>query len=291
MANSTGKYFHLAGLISLIGHSSDFGMEWHDALTPIAPNFTLIDKAVLECAVVGCETIWIICNDDMTPLLRYRLGDWVYDPVWQHRTATPQYYQERKEIPIFYIPTHPDDLDRRDCMGWGVLYGARTASAISRQISKWTEPHVFFVSFPYGLYDYESLRKQREVISSHQRIALKHKDETVWNNDYLSFTFKKEDLEGLIRDFKEKSVNLFKEGKKIPLSQRYSGRHFSLNGTFEKLKEEVYKLIEVDWYYSINGWESYRTYLQSNFGSALQKPLYQTLKYNEFNRIPIMKEE
>ena len=29
--------------------------------------------------MAGCRTIWIVCNDDMQPLIRYRLGDYVYD--------------------------------------------------------------------------------------------------------------------------------------------------------------------------------------------------------------------
>ena len=35
---------------------------------PIAPNYTLLENAVYECAWAGCETIWIICNDDVAPL-------------------------------------------------------------------------------------------------------------------------------------------------------------------------------------------------------------------------------
>jgi hypothetical protein len=35
--------------------------------------------------------------------------------------------EQRKEIPIYYIPIHPKDRDRRDSYGWSVLYGAYSA--------------------------------------------------------------------------------------------------------------------------------------------------------------------
>ena len=60
--------FHLAGVIPVSVEQSDFGMEWSDCLTPIAPNYTAIERAVTECAWAGCETIWIVCNDDVSPL-------------------------------------------------------------------------------------------------------------------------------------------------------------------------------------------------------------------------------
>ena len=68
------KNFHLAGIIPVAGHKVDFGMEWDESLAPISPNYTLIENAVYECAWAGCDTIWIVVNDDMAPLLRYRLG-------------------------------------------------------------------------------------------------------------------------------------------------------------------------------------------------------------------------
>ena len=59
--------FHLAGIIPIAGQKFDFNMDWNDCLMPIAPNYTLIDHAVYEWAYAGCETIWIVCNDDTQP--------------------------------------------------------------------------------------------------------------------------------------------------------------------------------------------------------------------------------
>ena len=112
---------HIAGLIPVAGQSNNFQFEWHDCLMPVAQNYTAVERAVVECAYAGCRTIWIICNDDTSPLVRYRIGDWVEDPVWIGRMSKfPS--DERKQIPIFYVPVHPKDRDRRDCLAWSIIY-------------------------------------------------------------------------------------------------------------------------------------------------------------------------
>ena len=83
--NSGHKGFHLAGVIPVSGQKLEFDMPWHDCLMPLAPNYLAIERSVVECAYAGCETIWIICNDDMQPLIRHRLGDYVQDPVMAFR--------------------------------------------------------------------------------------------------------------------------------------------------------------------------------------------------------------
>jgi hypothetical protein len=66
---------HLAGIVPVVTKQMDFQLDWHDCLMPIAPNFYAIERAVLECAYAGCKTIWIVANDDTTPLVRHRIGD------------------------------------------------------------------------------------------------------------------------------------------------------------------------------------------------------------------------
>ena len=77
--------FHLAGIIPVSGQDLGFNMPWHDCLMPVAQNYLAVERAVVECAYAGCETIWVVCHDDMQPLIRHRLGDWVSDPVWEYR--------------------------------------------------------------------------------------------------------------------------------------------------------------------------------------------------------------
>ena len=132
--------FHLAGIIPVAGQKLDFNFPWHDCLQPIAQDYLAVERAVWECACAGCETIWIVCHNDMQPLIRYRLGDYVQDPLWTNKVRLQMPQEGERPIPIHYVPIHPKDRDKRDCLGWSVLYGALTAYWLSRTISQWVSP-------------------------------------------------------------------------------------------------------------------------------------------------------
>ena len=66
---------HVAGIIPVAGLKSDFDLPWHPSLMPIAPNYLAVERAVAECAYAGCNTIWVVCNDDVTPLVRHQVGE------------------------------------------------------------------------------------------------------------------------------------------------------------------------------------------------------------------------
>ena len=51
--------FHLAGIIPVAGQPLDFDLPWHDSCAPIAPDYLAVERAIVECAYAGCETIWI----------------------------------------------------------------------------------------------------------------------------------------------------------------------------------------------------------------------------------------
>ena len=52
------------------------------------------------CAYAGCDTIWIVCNDDTAPLLRHRIGDYIEDPSYYYFNTSVN-KDQRKRIPIF----------------------------------------------------------------------------------------------------------------------------------------------------------------------------------------------
>ena len=59
---------NLVGIIPVAGHESfDFDQPWPDCMMPIAPNYNLIEAAVVECAWAGCKSIWIVVNGDFAP--------------------------------------------------------------------------------------------------------------------------------------------------------------------------------------------------------------------------------
>ena len=129
------RAFHLAGVVPVAGSRFNFNFPWHDCMQPIANNYLAVERAVVECAYAGCETIWVVCNDDMQPLLKHRMGDYIEDPYYLDKSSFVKYPSEnRRQIPIFYSPIHPKDRDRRDSLGWSVLHGALTAFIMSDKI-------------------------------------------------------------------------------------------------------------------------------------------------------------
>ena len=157
---------HLAGVIPVANLKTDFGLKTPDVLIPIEAGFTAIQQAVYECAMAGCNTIWIIANSDMQPLIKKRIGEWIYDPVWYGRSYDRHPSESRKEIPIYYVAIHPKDRNKRDCLGWSVLYGAYTAYTVAYNLSTWARPHKYYCAFPYGVYDPNVVREYRAEISN-----------------------------------------------------------------------------------------------------------------------------
>ena len=100
--------FHLAGIIPVAGGHTSLKFPFPDVMLPIANDYTLLDAAVVECAYAGCDTIWIVCNDDTAPLLRYRIGDYIQDPSYYYFNTSVN-KDQRRRIPIFWVPQHPKE--------------------------------------------------------------------------------------------------------------------------------------------------------------------------------------
>ena len=129
---------HLSGIIPLANYETDIEVGFPEFLLPAQNGFSLIQKSVFECAMAGCDTIWIVANEDLAPITRKIIGDWVYDPVYFKRDLASKFYTElRKEVPIYYVGIHPKDRDRRDSYGWSILQGIYTAYKTSYSMSKW----------------------------------------------------------------------------------------------------------------------------------------------------------
>jgi hypothetical protein len=283
---------HLAGIIPVAGQPLDFNFPWHDCLQPISKNYLAVERSVVECAYAGCKTIWIVCHDEMQPLIRYRLGDFVQDPVYLYRTMDPGPIENsRRQIPIQYVPIHPKDRDKRDCLGWSVLYGAMAAYYTSHQVSKWVTPDMHFVSFPYGVYDPAILREHRKDISSDKNFFLSFEGKTIKDGEYLSFTFNKEQFVEYRRELRKNATGQYKSGTQpgeipkdmLPIEKRWSARYFSLDNVFGSVILDDAKVVETPWYFGIDNWDSLRQYLGSD--KQVERPHKDMLSYHEFNRI------
>lgn len=284
--------FHLAGIVPVAGQKLDFDFPWHDCLQPIAKNYLAVERAILECAYAGCETIWLVCHDDTQPLVRYRLGDYVQDPVYFHRTRVTL-TGERKEIPIYYIPIHPKDKDKRDCLAWSILYGAQSAFWLSKTISKWVVPDKYYVAFPYGIYSPELLQSHRKQISSKNPFFITYDDKTVKDNEYLGFTFNSQDFLEARRLLRKEATGEFHgyNTERIPLEKRWSARFFTLDKVFKSVTIDNMSVLKVPWYHNIGCWNSYCNFLGSSIHKSVERPEDALLGYHEWNPIGVDNEE
>ena len=265
-------------------------MDWHDCLMPIAPNYTMVEHAVYECAWAGCETIWITCHYDMEPLIRYRIGDYIQDPVYINRFKEQYPAEHQRRIPIYYVPIHPKDRDRRDCLGWSVIYGSLIALKVSTRISRWVTPDKYYVSFPYGIFDPSELRDLRRKISSPKNFfAGKISDLNTFEN-YNSFTYGKEEFIRFRRKIRQGTGEWKNSGdempsERLPIEERYSARYFGLKDIFADLEVEAERAFEPSFFYNVDCWEDYKSYLSSQHSSVIQRPRKGIMAYREFNSI------
>jgi len=289
-------YFSLAGVVPVASQPLDFNFPWHDSLMPIGKNYLAVERSVYECALAGCESIWIVCHKEMQSLIRHRLGDYISDPMTSpgikgHFVRHPS--EHIKYIPIYYVPIHPKDRDKRDCLAWSIIYGAMRAFSLSKLISKWTVPDKYYVSFPYGIHDPRQLQQYRSDISGKKKFYLSYEGKTIKDGEYLSFTFDAEDWKKFRRIIrggtgKYEPGAYFDEDdrtvKGTPLSkeERYSAKHYSLEKVFGWLELEEEVVAPCKSYYNIGNWEDYCKYMGSGVANVLKRPSY-TLKYHEHN--------
>ena len=264
---------HLAGIVPVAGVTSDLDLKTPEVLLPLNVGYTAIQKSVYECAIAGCNTIWIVANDDLAPVIRSIVGEWIHDPVY-YKTGGRFNSEQRRETPIYYVPIHPKDRDRRDSYGWSVLYGAYSAWKTASQLSKWITPNKYYVSFPMSVYDVESIRAYRKEIKQQKtNFFLRHDGETVKNNKPIAFTFTGEDFKQCrrhinhltTREYLPPSPGSRYPSEKLPIAERWSARQFSLQTVFEKTAETSATHCDLDWCYDLSSWSGYRDFLASDF--------------------------
>lgn len=279
--------FHLAGIVPIAGSRVDLKFPFPDVMLPIANDYTLLDAALVECAYAGCDTIWIICNDDTAPLLRHRIGDYLEDPAYYYYNTTKN-TDHRKRIPIFWVPQHPKDRDKRDCLSWSVVYGALCAFQIASKISKWVIPDKYYVSFPYGIVNPREVMTMRKQISSRENFYMVSEGKTVQDNIYSSFTFGKDEWLEYRRTVR-KGTGQWKGDygsfEKIPIEDRWSARFFELKDVFTDLDLEAGNLLNTETFFDISNWEGYHNYMRSEYSKEIVKPPEDLFSYKEFNRV------
>ena len=258
-------------------------------MLPIANNYTLLDAAVVECAYAGCDTIWIICNDDTAPLLRHRIGDYIEDPSYYYYNTSIN-KEHRKRIPIFWTPQHPKDRDKRDCLSWSVVYGSLVAFKVASKISKWIIPDKYYVSFPYGLADPREIIGLRNKISSKDNFYIVSEGKTIQDNIYTSFTFGKKEFVQYRKNVREgtgKWKGDYGNMKPLPIEERWSARYFEPKDVFKDLDLDNCNTLQVNNYFNITNWKEYQKYMNSDYSNTIVKPPKDLFSYKEFQGVAL----
>ena len=272
---------HIAGIVPIAGQRrADYVFPWHDCLMPLNKDYYAIERAVYECAIVGCDVIWIVSDMEFQPLVKEIVGSWVLDPLQMNRENRIKETFEHRRIPIYYLPIHSKDRERRDCLAWSVLYGAGVANKFARRISLKMETDKFWVAFPHGIYDPEFLRffreGERRSFIQNKNIILTHNGESIINGKQLGFSITKEQVSAATKSFRKMEVGhqfTDEEGKvrRRPLSESFTGRFFSLDKVFENVYgSDSVEEIQVEQAYQINKFAEYRQFMGSNLN--LEKP-------------------
>ncbi len=274
----------IAGIVPVSGRELDFNMPWHDSLMPIAPNYLAVERAVAECAYAGCSTIWLVCSDDVQPLIRYQLGEKIEDPVYSYRSFEHSKKDFKRFIRIYYLPIDIRDINKRDCLSWSVIYGVLSANKIIKSISGWLVPKRFYIAWPYGCYQPYVVREHRKDIAN-RNFMLSHEEETIQDDKYLGFNITLEQASQLRLEVRQKSTGLWVDHKvrdeRLSLEERFSYRNFKPSQVFDTLDTSEYKIASIEDYHNISNWKNYCEFLSKDLG--LKKP--SILGFAEWNEI------
>lgn len=262
--------FHLAGIIPIAKNPYDYNFIFDDCLVPIGKGYSAVERAVAECLYAGCETIWIVAHRHMQPLIKRCIGEQMIDPLSVTTRATfPA--DALKHVQIYYVPIHPRDQKKRDCLSYSVLYGALSSFLVATRSSKWVLPDKYYVSYPWSVIDPEIVRPHRKKISSNNNFSFSHKGKTVRDGLMTSFSFGSDDYKKAIKTFRSLSCNEYfkrEEHSSIKFD-------FSLDKVFESVIMDT--VVEIDEFYEIDSWDKYRSYMSTEH--RLIKPDFIYPKY------------
>jgi len=249
---------HLAGIVPIAGQPLEFKFPWHDSMIPIAPDFLAVERSIYECAMAGCETIWVVCHMKTEPILKKRIGDFIIDPI-SLESIDKGFI---REIPIYYVPIHPRDKNRRDCLSWSIMYGARIAYFVSKKLSNWILPEKFYCSFPYGITDLETIRNNRKNISNCKKIKISYNNLTVKDNLHMSFTFDENDYFDCKSILHQKDLDNWQRTKR-------GATYYDLKTGLSAIDNNTDREIQLPWFYDISTWDGYVNYLNSEHSKKI----------------------
>jgi hypothetical protein len=271
----------MPGIIPVAGMNTEFGMEWDASLMPVGPNYTAIEASVYEALHAGCNSIWIVANDDVAPLLRYRLGEVATDVDSIRRGTFAKFGQTKHlEVPIYYVPIHPKHRDKVDNYAWSVIYGANVAYWIHTKFSRWSRPDQYYVSFPMGVMDPKEVLEHRSLLRKSAPFYFSHQGKTVKDGVPVSFVLTPTEWRRAKHVITTNSA-VWKapdEGiptEKLPPDERLISLSYGLDEVFGDGPEGTQQ--EIKSFYNLTTWDGYVKLVSSELGKRIKRPNTNTM--------------
>lgn len=287
MEGTKSKYVsHMVGIIPIQNGPANDGLPWPNALTPLYRNYTALHRSILECAIAGCSSIWVITEKKYIPLMKSVVGNFIQDPIL---SDLPVEYKANFSIsiPIWYISIPVRDIGRRDCYARSILAGAEYSIRVASKLSDRFVPDKFYVSFPHSVYSAWSVQPHRKAIKSNNKnFYIAYEGKTIKDGTECGFTFFLDDYHRFRKDFKSKDIGTFagdtyEELYKLPVDQRNTGSRLTLDEVFHSATLEGAVVHERKEVYNISTWEGYVKYMSSPRFYKMPKKV----KYFHYNKI------
>jgi hypothetical protein len=286
MEGPKNKYVsHLVGIVPIQNGPTNDGLPWPKSLTPLYNNYTALHRAVLECAMVGCSSIWVVVEKRHIPLMKAVVGSYVEDPIL---AQLPVEFKENftMKIPIWYVSLPVRDLGRRDCYGRSILAGADYALNTASKLSEKLKPEKFYVAFTESVYSPWILQNHRKKVKSiDKNIFLTIENKSIKDGVPVGFSMFREDLQRYNADFKSRDQGAWmgttvKDLKRRPLEERNTASKLTLDEVFRSATMDGAVVQDLTNAFNISTWEGYAKYMASNKFYRMPKKV----KYFRFNK-------
>ena len=272
---------NMPAIIPVAGMNTEFGMEWDSSLIPVGPHYTALEATVYECLHAGCTSIWIVANDDISPLIRHRLGEYTTD-IRSIEQGTFKRFgaTHHQEVPIYYVPIHPRHRDKVDNYAWSIIYGANVCFWIMRMFSRWTTPHQYYISFPMGMMDPKEILTYRATLRKDTPFYFSYKGKTVKDGLPLSFVLDPEEWRRAKHTITTNS-SIWKapdEGmptEKLPREERLISLGYGLEDVFGDGPAGTKQ--EMKSFYDLTTWSGYGKFISSELGKRTKRPNTNTM--------------
>ena len=258
-----------------------FNQQWPDIIMPLSEDLNFLQYAIVQASMFGVEAIYVIAHIATNPLIKKGIGEYIMDPVYSDSTSVEKTLLRQRYIPIHFMPVNAAIKSFRESVFFYSLHGVINVDKIYRSISRFVVPNNYIIIPPYSVFDYASIRKNRRLLKKDNKLLWSYNGETIKDGIPLPFIitykealqFEKEAYENII-DIME-NIRLSKSPDAQILFEEYMRSSIS----FERLADDNALPLEVEFFYNVDSWESYRKLMANKI---FRSPPDYLFKYREF---------